>query len=43
MADIRESRGAYWVTVARPGRNRPIRRSRRGLEDKIQIDHNEVG
>lgn len=38
MAAIGERRGAYRVIVARPGRNRPLRRRRRGLEDNIQID-----
>jgi len=38
MAGIGERRGAYRVMVPRPGRKRPLRRRRRGLEDNIQID-----
>ena len=38
MAGIGARRGAYRIMVARPGRKRPLRRRRRGLEENIQID-----
>jgi hypothetical protein len=38
MAGIGKRRDAYRVMVARPGRNKPLRRRKRGLEENIQID-----
>jgi hypothetical protein len=36
-------RGAYRILVGKPERNRPLGRYRRGWEDNIKIDLQEVG
>ena len=38
MAGKGQRKGAYRVMVAIPGRDRPVRRRRLGLEENIQID-----
>jgi hypothetical protein len=38
-----EGRGVYWVLVARPEGNRPLRRLRRRWEDNIKMDLREIG
>ena len=38
-----ERRGAYSILVGRPRRKRPLRRPRRGWEDNIKMDLQEVG
>jgi hypothetical protein len=39
----REERGMYRVLVGKPEGKRPLGRSRRGWEDNIRIDLQEVG
>ena len=40
---MRESRGGYRVLVGKPEGKRPLRKSRRGWEDNIKMDLQEVG
>ena len=43
VARMLESRVAYTVLVGKPEGERPLGRSRRGCEDKIKMDNQEVG
>jgi hypothetical protein len=38
-----EGRGVYRVLVGKPEGKRPLGRPRRGWEDNIKLDHQEVG
>jgi len=40
---VRDRRGAYRVLMGRPEGNRTLGRSRRGWEDNIKVDFQEVG